>query len=53
MLTILLETIQYVVPQLGHLASKLEAQSAFFSAVVFGYLVSQIWTHSSVNESSR
>ena len=50
MLTILLDAIQYVVPQLHVLTAELELQSAFFSAVVFGYLVSQIWLNSAAVE---
>jgi len=53
MLTILFDAIQYVVPQLHILTAKLELQSAFFSAVLFGYLVSQIWLNSTAAESSR
>lgn len=43
MLTILLEAVQYVVPQIGSLVAKVEIQSAFFSAVVFAYLLGQLW----------
>ena len=46
MLTILLEVVQCVVPDLGSLAAKIEVQSFFFSVGVFAYLVSQLWSNS-------
>jgi hypothetical protein len=46
MLTILLEVVQCVVPDLGSLVARIEFQSCFFSAGVFAYLLSQLWTNS-------